>query len=107
LDQWSRIQKECAYEAEKATASADPKTAVSYTWRQIYIMCVELKGATFVGRVRMPDEQWNRLSTLCKEEAGDAVAKRSASRDRDEMKEDLEVECLRRNGVSFSQSLYP
>jgi hypothetical protein len=106
-DQWGRIQKECAYEAEKATASADPKTAVSYTWRQIYIMCAELKGATFVGRVRMSDEQWSPLSALCRAEADKAIAGRPPSRARDEMKEDLEVECLRRNGVIFSQSLYP
>jgi hypothetical protein len=105
--EWSRAEKECAYEAEKATASANPKTAVSYTWRQIYIICAELKGATFVGRVTMPDEQWKRLSTSCREEASDAVAGRAPSRGRDEMKEDLEVECLRRNGVVFRQSLYP
>lgn len=106
-NQWSRIQKECVYEAEKATASADPKTAVSYTWRQIYIMCAELKGATFVGRVRMSDEQWAPLSASCRTEADNAIAGRPPSRARDEMKEDLEVECLRRNGVIFSQSLYP
>lgn len=105
--EWSRIQKECAYDAEKATASANPNTAVSYTWRQVYIMCAELKGATFVGRVTMPDEQWTRLSGLCREETDKAVAGRPPSRSRDEMKEDLEIECLRRNGVIFSQSLYP
>jgi hypothetical protein len=105
--EWSRAERECAYEAEKATASADPKTAVSYTWRQIYIMCAELKGATFVGRVTMPDEQWQRLSSACREEADSAAARRPPSRARDEMTEDLAVECLKRNGVVFSQSLYP
>ena len=70
-------------------------------------MCAELKGATFVGRVTMSDEQWERLSIPCRKEANDAVAKRPPSRERDELKEDLEVECLRRNGVTFSQHLYP
>jgi hypothetical protein len=107
LDQWSRIQKECAYEAEKATASADPKTAFEYTWRRIFIMCAELRGATFVGRVRISDEEWERLSASCEEEARNAAAGRPSSRERDEMKEDRKVECLRRNGVVFNRSLFP
>jgi hypothetical protein len=106
-DQWSRIQKECAYEAEKATASADPKTGFEYTWRQIFIMCAELRGATFVGRVRISDEEWERLSASCEEEARNAAAGRPSSRERDEMKEDRKVECLRRNGVVFNRSLFP
>jgi len=70
-------------------------------------MCAELKGATFVGRVAMPDEQWKGLSNACRQEAGNAVSGRAPSRERDEMKEDLAIECLKRNGVVFSQSLYP
>jgi hypothetical protein len=100
---WARIQDECSYEAEKATAAADPQTAVSYAWRRVFVMCVELKGATYVGRVSMPDEQWQRISSVCENEAAAAVAKQLASRKRDELKEDLEVECAKRNGAVFRQ----
>ena len=105
--QWSRIDDECTYEAEKATASANPKTAVSYTWNRLFAMCAQLKGATFVGRVTMPTEEWKRISRLCENEATAAVAGRAASRIRDELQEDLQVECLTRNGAVFSQSYYP
>lgn len=105
--QWSRIDDECSYEAEKATAAADPMTAVSYTWRRIFVMCTELKGAKFVGRVTMPNEEWDRISELCEGEAVAAVAKRPASKNRDELQEDLQVECLKRNGAVFQQTYYP
>jgi len=105
--QWSRIADECLYEAEKATAAANPRTAVAYTRNRLFAMCAELKGASFVGRVTMADEQWERLSTRCKQEAADGVSGLPASRSRDERKEDLEFECFRRNGVHFRQSYYP
>jgi len=105
--QWSRIDDECSYEAEKATASADSKTAVSYTWNKLYVMCAELKGATYVGRVSMPEDQWKRIKALCKGEAELAAAKQDSSRNRDELKEDLELECMKRNGAKFQQSYYP
>ncbi|PVE25550.1 hypothetical protein DC522_04280 [Microvirga sp. KLBC 81] len=104
--QWSRIDDECAYEAEKATAS-DYSGAVSYTWNRLYALCAKLKGATFVGRVTMPKEEWRRINNLCEGEAAAAVAGRPASRTRDELKEDLQVECLKRNGAVFRQSYYP
>lgn len=105
--QWSRIDDECSYEAEKATASADSKTAVSYTWNKLYVMCAELKGATYVGRVSMPEDRWQQVKALCKGEAELAVAKQASSRNRDELKEDLELECMKRNGAKFQQSYYP
>jgi hypothetical protein len=105
--EWSRIRDECWYEAEKATASADPMTATSYTARRLFKMCAELKGAIFVGRVTMPNEQWDRIDSHCKEEAAHAVAGQPQSRGRDERKEDLEIECAKRNGAVFQQSLYP
>ena len=105
--EWSRIRDECSYEAEKATASADPMTATSYTQRRLFTMCAELKGATFAGRVTMPNAQWDRIETLCKEEAANAVAGQPPSRGRDERKEDAEIECAKRNGAVFQQSLYP
>ncbi len=70
-------------------------------------MCVELKGAKFVGNVTMPTEEWNRISKLCEGEAIAAVAKQPASKKRDELQEDLQVECLKRNGAVFRQSYYP
>jgi hypothetical protein len=105
--QWSRIDAECSYEAEKATASANPKTAVSFTWNRLFVMCAKLKGATFVGRVTMPTEEWKQISNLCENEATAAVAGKPASRTRDELKEDLQVECLKRNGAVFRESYYP
>jgi hypothetical protein len=100
---WDRIQHECSYEAEKATAAADPRTAVAYAWRRVFVMCFELKGATYVGQVSMPDEQWQQISSVCENEAEAAVAKQLASRKRDELKENLEVECLKRSGAVFRQ----
>lgn len=105
--EWSRIRDQCWYEAEKATASADPMTATSYTQRRLFKMCAELKGATFAGRVTMPDAQWDQIDALCKEEAANAVAGQPPSRGRDERKEDAEIECAKRNGAVFQQSLYP
>jgi len=99
--QWSRISRECAYEAEKATAAAGPRTPTAYTKGRLFKMCAELKGATFVGRVTMTDEQWNQISASCGEEADRAVAGQPASRAKDERREDLEIECARRKGVVF------
>ncbi|NIX76901.1 hypothetical protein [Microvirga terricola] len=102
--QWSRIDNECTYEAEKATASAGPRTPIADTWRRLYVMCAELKGAKFVGRVTMPNEKWRTISMQCKEEAKAAITKYPASRIRDELKEDLELECLERQDAEFRKS---
>jgi hypothetical protein len=99
--QWSRIADECSYEAEKATAAAGPRTPTADTKRRLFNMCAELKGATFVGRVTMPEERWERISTLCKEEAAKAVAKQPASHAKEERQEDLEIECAKKNGAVF------
>lgn len=64
-------------------------------------MCAELKGAKYVGRFTMPPEQWQRISGACKEKAKVDAAQQQTSRNRDELKEDLEVECLRQNGAVF------
>ena len=98
--------EECSYEAEKATASADPKTATGYTAFRLINMCAKLKGATFVGKVTMPDDEWQRISMRCKAEARAAVAKHAASHSRDELQEDLEVDCFKRNGAVFRQEYY-
>ncbi|MGF9764439.1 hypothetical protein AAII07_56015 [Microvirga sp. 0TCS3.31] len=70
-------------------------------------MCAKLKGATFVGKVTMPDAEWERISMQCKAEAQTAVAKQPASRSRDELQEDLEIDCAKRNGAVFRQDYYP
>jgi hypothetical protein len=70
-------------------------------------MCAKLKGATFVGKVTMPDDEWQRISVHCKAEARAAVVKHPASRSRDELQEDLEIDCFKRNGVVFRQDYYP
>ncbi len=105
--QWSRIQDECNYEAEKATASASLKTPTEYRRFRLFNMCAKLKGATFVGKVTMPDAEWERISMHCKAEARTAVAKQAASRGRDELQEDLEIDCAKRNGAVFRQDYYP
>ncbi|MCB5176277.1 hypothetical protein [Microvirga lenta] len=43
-----RMQDECDYEAEKATASA-PVNIAYYRWRRLYIGCIELRGIKYLG----------------------------------------------------------
>ena len=99
--EFDRIGKQCAYEAEKAVAAADPQTATSYSRHRIYDMCLDLKGATFVGVVKMPRAQLHRIRDVCRDEATAATAKQPPSRARDELKEDLEIACMRSRGVQF------
>ena len=47
--QWERLQRECAYEARKAVASQKPGPVRSYDWREIYLSCLELRGARHLG----------------------------------------------------------
>ena len=70
-------------------------------------MCAEWKGARFVGRVTMPEQERQRISELCRDEAMTAIAKRPVTQSRDQVKEDLEAECLKRNGAVFRLSHYP
>jgi hypothetical protein len=102
--QRDRIYDECRYEAEKATASANTRTqpfTVAYRRFELFNMCAKLKGITYVGDVTMPDEKWIPLKESCRAEARSAVAGRPASLQRDELQEDLEIECLKRKGVVF------
>ncbi len=102
--QWSRIQEECVYEAKKATASASTKTIVAYRRFELFNMCAKLKGATYVGDVTMPDEKLRPIWDHCKAEAKSAVAGRPASHQREEMQEDLEIECMKGKGIVFHPS---
>jgi hypothetical protein len=92
---------ECLYEANKATASASAKTSVGYRQFELYNMCLKLKGITYVGDFTMSDEKWKPILEHCKAEARSAVAGRPVSRQRDELQEDLEVECYRQKGVVY------
>ena len=55
----------------------------------------------------MPEQEWQRISELCRDEAMTAIAKRPVTQSRDQVKEDLEAECLKRNGAVFRLSYYP
>jgi hypothetical protein len=101
--QSSRIRDECLYEAKKATASASTKTIVGYRQFELYNMCAKLKGVTYVGDITMPDEKWKPILKHCEAEARSAVAGRPASRQRDELQEDLAVACFKQKGVVFHQ----
>jgi hypothetical protein len=98
---WRRIDDTCKYEAAKATASADPRTAPAGTRARLVRMCLELKGAQYVGRVTMPDDRLDSISARCNDEAKAAVAGRPASHDRDQRQEDLAIDCMRREGIAF------
>lgn len=104
--QWNRMRDECLYEAKKATASASARTAVEYRQFELYKMCLKLKGATYVGDVTMPDEKLDPILKHCKAEAEAAVAGRPASHQRDVLKEDLEVECLKQKGLAFRERYF-
>jgi hypothetical protein len=99
--QTSRSYDECLYEAKKATASASAKTSVGYRQFELYNLCLKLKGITYVGDFTMPDEKWKPILEHCKAEARLAVAGRPVSRQRDELQEDLEVECYKQKGVIY------
>jgi len=44
-----QAKRECAYEAEKATAAIKPGYAAD-EWRQIYVMCLSLKDVRYSER---------------------------------------------------------
>ncbi|MCB8820052.1 hypothetical protein [Microvirga rosea] len=46
--EWLRMQHECDYEAEKATASA-PSALKFIRWQRLYISCIELRGVPYLG----------------------------------------------------------
>jgi hypothetical protein len=43
-----QARRECAYEAEKATAAIKPGYA-HYSWTRVFGMCLGLKGVTYIG----------------------------------------------------------
>lgn len=47
--QWQRVQLECDDEASKAVAAQKPGPVRHYDWRAIFLKCLELKGAKFIG----------------------------------------------------------
>ena len=47
--QFERMEAECDYEATKSTAAARPGSIRALDWRKIFIQCMELKGARYVG----------------------------------------------------------
>jgi hypothetical protein len=53
-EQWLRIDKECDYEVMKATASAPPGVSREAREEELYIQCVELRGARFKSKARVP-----------------------------------------------------
>jgi hypothetical protein len=55
----------------------------------------------------MPKQELQRISELCRDGAITAIAKRPVTRSRDQLKEDLEAECLKQNGAVFRLSYYP
>lgn len=48
--QWTQVNKECQFEAEKVIAPIRPFTPTAgEQFREIYILCVETKGVKFLG----------------------------------------------------------
>jgi len=43
----TQAKRECAYEAEKATASVKPGYGY-YPWLRVYTMCLDLKGVKYI-----------------------------------------------------------
>jgi hypothetical protein len=43
-----QAKRDCAYDAEKATAAIKPGYA-HYSWTRIYVMCLDLRGVTYSG----------------------------------------------------------
>ncbi|WP_157961374.1 hypothetical protein [Microvirga flavescens] len=105
-DQWKRVQAECYFEAEKATAAADPRKDTTISWRGVYRSCAAIKGATFVGMTRISDEEWKPIWTACRQEVSEAIATRPASKEKEEVREDMEVECYKRRGIKFYDHLF-
>lgn len=47
--QYSRAEAECELEAEKAAIQAKNSVTAGENWRKIFVLCMEAKGARFVG----------------------------------------------------------
>ncbi len=104
-ERWDNARKECDYEAEKAVASAGPKTPVEYKRRRLFVMCVELKGAKYVGYASVPVEQWNAIRKLCTDEFEAAIAGLPESPRRGELRDQRKFACLKRNGIALQDGV--
>ena len=99
-------RKECDYEAEKAVASAGPKTlCLEYKRRRLFVMCVELKGAKYVGDASVPVEQWNAIRKLCTDEFEAAIAGMPESPRRGELLGPTKFASLKRNGIALQDGV--
>jgi hypothetical protein len=47
--QYSRAEAECELEAEKAAIQAKNSVTAGENWRKIFVLCMEAKGARFLG----------------------------------------------------------
>jgi len=47
--QYSRAEAECELEAEKAATQAKNSITAGENWRKIFVLCMEAKGARFLG----------------------------------------------------------
>ncbi len=57
--QWEQANKECRFEAAKATASSRSGDPGGDKFQKIFILCVETKGITFLGT----EDKLNRPAT--------------------------------------------
>ncbi len=94
--EWERIDRQCRYEATKATAAADPNSAIDYSWALVRKECAELKGATFIGQINLPKEEGEELIGNCQAQAAAAVAAQPRSVQRNEDEQDIKVDCIKR-----------
>jgi hypothetical protein len=99
--QWTRIDAECEYEGDKAVAAAHWKQDTSIRQTDLYIQCVELKGATHVGKVRMQADVLDRIEADCKQDTNATFAGRPMSMTRHQQQEEAEITCMKRKGVTF------
>jgi hypothetical protein len=54
-ERWARLQKECDYDADKASAAANLRIS-AYVWEELYLKCLDLHGAKYLGKIRVPVE---------------------------------------------------
>jgi hypothetical protein len=47
--QYSRAEAECEFEAEKAAIQAKNSITAGENWRRVFVLCMEAKGARFLG----------------------------------------------------------
>lgn len=61
---WEEIDRQCEYEARRATASAQPGMVRVMEREELYILCLETKGVRYKGKVERaaqpPERSWLR-----------------------------------------------